>query len=184
MTKIGVFMNSRKKGALELSMNTIVIVVIGITLLVLGLAFVSGIFERLTGLSDTTFEEANSRLSQLSDRYDSFINLAPSNIDVQKDKRRAKGVYVILNNLGDTALNNLNVQLEVPQDSSNDISCKFSDGSTTKGVRPLGSGENEKLDVLVSAKSAAPLGTETCIVRVLNGPTNVDREGTIIVNLV
>ncbi len=177
-------MIQQKKGALELSMNTIVIVVIGVTLLVLGLAFVSGVFDKLTVLSDDSFDKANERLNQLGGDYESLITLAPNNFDIEKESSKSKGLYIVISNLGSTPLDPLNVQLEVPQDSSNDITCKFSDGATTKVVRSLGSGENERLDVLVSAKSAAPLGTESCIVKVPNGPNNLDRERTFIVNIV
>ena len=51
-----------KKGALELSMNTIVIIVIGITLLILGLAFVTGLFEKLTKQQDIIFGPLESKL--------------------------------------------------------------------------------------------------------------------------
>lgn len=177
-------MIQQKKGALELSMNTIVIVVIGVTLLVLGLAFVTGIFDKLTGLSDDSFDQANERLNQLGGNYESFITLAPNNFDLKKGDSKSKGVYVVMSNLGSTSLDGLNVQLEVPSDSSNDITCKFSDGTTTKVVRSLGSGENERLDILVTSKPSASLGTEACIVKVPNGPSNLDKESTFIVNIV
>ncbi|MBI2106651.1 hypothetical protein HYT57_01590 [Candidatus Woesearchaeota archaeon] len=177
-------MIQQKKGALELSMNTIVIVVIGVTLLVLGLAFVTGIFDRLTGLSDNSFDEANQRLDQLGGSYDSFITLAPSNINIEKGSTKSKGVKAVISNLGSTSLDGLNVQLDVPQDSANDITCKFTDGTATKVVGSLTSGQNEELEIFVTAKSGVPLGTEACIVKVPNGPSNLDKESTFIVNIV
>lgn len=177
-------MIQQKKGALELSMNTIVIVVIGVTLLVLGLAFVSGIFDKLTGLSDDSFDKANERLNQLGGNYESLITLAPNNFDIEKGDIKSKGVYVVISNVGSASLDWLNVQLDVPQDSANDITCKFTDGATTKVVDSLGSGENEKLDVFVTAKPGAPLGTEACIIKVPNGPSSLDKESTFIVNIV
>ena len=59
-------MIQQKKGALELSMNSIVIVVIGVTLLVLGLAFVSGVFGSLDDLSKRVFGEAENSLNQIA----------------------------------------------------------------------------------------------------------------------
>ena len=44
-----------KKGALELSINAIVIVILAMTLLGLGLGFVRGMFGKITGISDDTF---------------------------------------------------------------------------------------------------------------------------------
>ena len=47
-----------KKGALELSMNTIIIIVIGVVLLSLGLIFVRGLFGQVESLSKSAFETA------------------------------------------------------------------------------------------------------------------------------
>jgi|SRR3989344_6227488 len=177
-------MIQQKKGALELSMNTIVIVVIGVTLLVLGLAFVTDIFDKLNILGDNSFDEANQKLDQLGGNYESLITLAPTNTNIKKGDTKSKGVKVVVSNLGSTPLDGLNVQLEVPSDSANDITCKFTDETITKVVSSLASGQNEELEVFVTAKSGAPLGTKACIVKVPNGPSNLDRESTFSVNIV
>ncbi len=56
----------RKKGAMELSMNTIVVVVIGVTLLVLGLVFVRGLFGRITETTAKTFAGADTILEEMT----------------------------------------------------------------------------------------------------------------------
>jgi len=71
-----------KKGAMELSINTIVIVVIGITLLVLGLVFVRGIFTKLGGLGGGAFQKAEQELKQIQSG-DTKINF-PATIEVKK----------------------------------------------------------------------------------------------------
>lgn len=71
-----------KKGAMELSMNTIVIVVIGITLLVLGLVFVRGIFTKLGELGGGAFQKAEQELKQIQ-AGESKINF-PASIEVKK----------------------------------------------------------------------------------------------------
>ncbi|MDP2906402.1 MAG: hypothetical protein Q8O03_00530 [Nanoarchaeota archaeon] len=71
-----------KKGAMELSMNTIVVVVIGITLLVLGLVFVRGIFTRLGGLGGSAFQKAEQELQQIQSG-ETKINF-PQNVEVKK----------------------------------------------------------------------------------------------------
>lgn len=73
-----------KKGAMELSINTIVVVVIGITLLVLGLVFVRGIFTKLSGLGGSAFQKAEQELKQIQ-AGDSKINF-PATIEVEKGK--------------------------------------------------------------------------------------------------
>jgi hypothetical protein len=71
-----------RKGAMELSMNTIVVVVIGITLLVLGLVFVRGIFTRLGGLGGSAFQKAEQELQQIQSG-ETKINF-PQNVEVKK----------------------------------------------------------------------------------------------------
>ena len=51
-----------KKGALELSVSTIIIIVIGVTLLVLGLVFVQGTFRKVTELSEGAFRAADEQI--------------------------------------------------------------------------------------------------------------------------
>ncbi|MBU1203559.1 MAG: hypothetical protein KKG60_00645 [Nanoarchaeota archaeon] len=55
-----------KKGAMELSVNTIVVIVIGVTLLVLGLVFVKGIFDRLGDQADVIFGNVENELSSIA----------------------------------------------------------------------------------------------------------------------
>jgi len=81
-----------KKGAMELSVNTIVIVVIGITLLVLGLVFVRDIFEKLSDLGGRAFEEAEKELSQIQGG-DAKINF-PSSITIKKGKSSTTNLRV------------------------------------------------------------------------------------------
>ncbi len=85
-------MSLNKKGAMELSISTIVIVVIGITLLVLGLVFVRGIFDRLGGLGTGAFEKAEQELSQIQSG-DTKINF-PRNIEVQKGDASSQTIRV------------------------------------------------------------------------------------------
>ncbi|MCD4666318.1 hypothetical protein K8R47_00735 [archaeon] len=63
-----------KRGAMELSMNTIVVVVIGVTLLVLGLVFVRGLFDNLQNQMDVLFGNADNDLNQIS-THDQEISL-------------------------------------------------------------------------------------------------------------
>ena len=49
----------QKKGAIELSMTTIIVIILGITLLSLGLIWVKGTFGDITRLSRSAFEQAD-----------------------------------------------------------------------------------------------------------------------------
>lgn len=55
----------QKKGAIELSITTIIIIVIGITLLILGLGLVSNIFKQTGDISTKVFGQANTMVDKL-----------------------------------------------------------------------------------------------------------------------
>jgi hypothetical protein len=81
----------RKRGALELSINTIVIVVIAVTLLTLGLYFVRGIFGNLTEISEETFGKSSTIIDSLN--IDTKIS-SPSSISVSQGKTKTFKVLV------------------------------------------------------------------------------------------
>src|SRR3989338_6565626 len=53
-----------KKGAIELSMTTIIVIVIGVTLLILGLVFVRNIFSKTEQSGLQAFEQAEKEIQQ------------------------------------------------------------------------------------------------------------------------
>jgi len=53
-----------KKGAIELSMTTIIVIVLGVTMLILGLVFVRNIFQRTATLTEEAFENAEKEIQQ------------------------------------------------------------------------------------------------------------------------
>ena len=54
----------QKKGAIELSITTIIVIVLGITLLSLGLVFIRGIFGKISGLTEQAFGAAQSEIER------------------------------------------------------------------------------------------------------------------------
>lgn len=89
----------KKRGALELSINTIVVVVIGITLLTLGLVFVKGIFGKLNTLGSDVFQKANIEINKIAEG-DTKFNIPSAIIIEQGD---AKTVSVVVGNDGSKA---------------------------------------------------------------------------------
>ncbi len=57
-------MQMTKKGAIELSMTTIIVIVIGVTLLILGLTWVRGLFEKVSGLTEESFRTAEKLIQE------------------------------------------------------------------------------------------------------------------------
>ncbi|HLC72041.1 MAG TPA: hypothetical protein VJH37_00500 [Candidatus Nanoarchaeia archaeon] len=75
-----------KKGAIELSMNTIIIVVIGITILTLGLRWIYGIFGGLTEQSDKIKTLSEDQITALFGASDKAVNIPTSIVRAQQGK--------------------------------------------------------------------------------------------------
>jgi len=87
-----------KKGAIEFSMTTIMIVIIGIAVLALGLAWVRGTFKQVSEMSDTAFEQAKTQLAgELS--ADNRIIIVPNSLNLGTNDKKtiAIGCYNNLN---------------------------------------------------------------------------------------
>ena len=65
-------MKYNKRGALELSMTTIIVIVIGVTLLSLGIIWVRNTMEKVTELSDASFATAQQELQARMGSNDAF----------------------------------------------------------------------------------------------------------------
>lgn len=82
-----------KKGAIELSMTTIIVVVIGVTLLSLGLFWVRGMFENLEGISGDAFDHARDAIDQIGQANEP-LTISPSQITLEPKKNDAVGIIV------------------------------------------------------------------------------------------
>ena len=166
-----------KKGALELSMNTIIIIVIGVVLLSLGLMFVRGIFTQTTDLSEKVFANANKELDALGGSVNSAIVASPMTVRMKAGE--TSGFVVQVTNLEqDGTYNGLTGVL-----GSNDqrIACTFTDGTTQKNIRTLISGA-DRLQVFVRSQKGV-IGTKSCRFTLNGLPENTffDNEVEVIV---
>lgn len=155
-----------KRGALELSMNTIIIIVIGVVLLSLGLMFVRGIFSQTTDLSDKVFANANKELDSLGGSVNTALVLSPEIVRLKAGQ--TSGFVVQVTNLEESqTYTGLTGKLTTTDQG---ITCVFSDGTTAANIRTLVSGAEDRLQVLVKSQKGS-LGTKTCKFT-LNGLTN------------
>src|SRR3989344_3701460 len=79
-------MLKNKKGAIELSMTTIIVIVLGVTLLILGITFVRTIFTKVGEISKGTFAKADTLLGQL-ENVNEFLTVTPTilELEIKKD---------------------------------------------------------------------------------------------------
>lgn len=92
-----------KKGAIELSMTTIIVIVIGVTLLSLALVWVRSVFINLGDISDNTFNKARDLIGEV-ENVDKLLTVIPSETSIEQGKDEA--IQVVVANLGQTPINN------------------------------------------------------------------------------
>ena len=85
-----------KKGALELSMNTIVVIVIGVTILTLGLRWVYGLFGGLTERSQEIDEQLKKQISDLFEGGEEALIVRPNSVIIAQ--RGSRDVAVAIRN--------------------------------------------------------------------------------------
>lgn len=166
-----------KKGAIELSMTTIIVIVMGVTLLILGITFVRTIFEKIGGISAETFKKAETLLGQLED-VNEFLTISPSLSEVE-----AKGddvVKVIIMNFEE---GDIKIKAKV---SSLDEGIKCAFGDTLKDTSeeyPIGSGKTKSISLFIK-DTKGNLRTTACNVEIIGAPSGEDNKETLAVKVV
>ena len=142
-------MRNGKKRALELSLNTIIIIVIGVTLLTLGLLFVRNIFTQTTDLSQTAFENANRELDALGGNINEFLTISPETVRVKAGDY--SGFTILIRNVEQNSYSGIVAKVTTQQEALNKgVKCVFNDDTTTKNVRtPLNTGAEDRFNLRV-----------------------------------
>ena len=147
-----------KKGAIEMSMTTIIVMVLGVTLLILGLVFVRFVFDKGTDLAKNAFEKAEGSIDELSQK-DKPLVISPDRIEIKKGNSQT--VSVLLVNLQeDKATAKAKVSSKSKED---DIICTFEetlDDESESHIVPSGEYRNVKLRV--ASKDTGKLGDKVC----------------------
>jgi hypothetical protein len=141
----------QKRGALELSVNTIVIVVIGVALLSLGLIFVRNTFGGLTKMSDDIFGTAETTISKL---HSGARLTLPTSVDVKQGEVVRLNAFVG-NDGTRCTVNNFALTATLSAGSSSEIGVKPISPSPVT-IKP---GEEGTFVIAVGATKSAPLAT-------------------------
>lgn len=159
-----------KKGAVELSMTTIIIIVIGITILSLGLVWIRSVFSDVGELTSGAFEQGNTQIAEIFGGTDQPVALSPSETSMAQGETTT--ATLAINNLGGGLASGVQATVEAKAfggEAADSLICAFSDTLTSESnTYSLGSGEGVSgLKVLVEDQGSA-LGTYACIITVKN----------------
>jgi hypothetical protein len=173
-----------KKGAVELSMTTIIIIVIGITILSLGLVWIRSVFTDVGDLSSSAFEQGETQISEIFSGSDEALALTPSEMTIEQGESDTADL-VINNREGDEVTISAEIAVKSLGDGSeDDITCIFTDSAEMESNSyTLGSGEGVSgLKVYVEDKSAAVGATYSCVITVDN-LGSAGEQATLVINV-
>lgn len=155
-----------KKGAVELSMTTIIIIVIGITILSLGLVWIRSVFSDVGQLTKGAFEQAEGQIQDIFSGTNQPIALSPSETAVSQNGKETANL--IINNLGSSTVS-VSVQaksIALGGSEAKTLICAFADTLTsTSATYSLSSGKGVKLQV-ITQDQGSPLGTYSCVLTI------------------
>ena len=104
---------NKKRGAIELSMTTIIVIVIGIGLLSFGLMWVSGLGKKIKSMTETAFGKADVMIGEVMQGETEDISVSPDKVDLKARKGEKVEVDVIINNrYGDEIKGRLKVECD------------------------------------------------------------------------
>tara|TARA_Y100000310_G_scaffold289713_1_gene316319 strand:+ start:117 stop:644 length:528 start_codon:yes stop_codon:yes gene_type:complete len=170
-----------KKGAVELSMTTIIIIVIGITILSLGLVWIRSVFTDVGSLTEGAFERGEGEIAEIFGGTDEIVALSPGEIGLEQGS--SETASLMINHQGQSDGLPVQATVETIAASGVDTSklvCAFSDtfGSESNSYT-LNSGQGVQLNLLVEDKGSA-LGNYGCKVEVTGLEDGVQTKTLII----
>lgn len=172
----------KKRGAVELSMTTIIVIVIGIILLSLALVWVRGVFEELGILTSESFETSRGAIDDIYEGTKDPLVISPDIVSIEQGETKEVDIYV--NNLGTSTITPQGTVEVVPADKASDIDCVFIDTftTTTRTDYTLTSGKRLGLRLRIQASDNAVLGSGACSILVSGLPEGENR-GQVLVNI-
>ena len=171
-----------KKAAVELSMTTIIIIVIGITILSLGLVWIRSVFTDVGEITSGAFEQGETQIAEIFGATSAPVALSPSETTIsQEDTTTAT---LAINNIGSTEISGVYAEVEAKAfggEAAENLQCAFSDTLSKKtNTYSLNSGHGiSGLKVLVEDQGS-DLGTYACVITVYNLPDGTETTSLII----
>ena len=185
-----------KKAALELSIGTIVIVVLGMTMLILGLVLVKNIFSISTKSVNTIDDKVTQEISQLfsDDNEDVVVMLGPDHTAKVKPSSGVFGLPIGARTLDGSQASRSRLQYKLSLDQGSNNNCASASKLGLKRTQSLFITALDKYNtfdkyqdsnvfalVQLNIPKATPLCTQKVFVDVKDTTTNQDVGGTFFI---
>ena len=154
-----------KRGAIQLSMSTIIVVILGVVLLVLGLTFVSGIFDKINPLTDGIITAGAEELANLAKETNQEYTITPPNLMISQEGAGLGGA--IIKNTHTDGDHTYQLKLGIPPMTSSETSldCYLTATEVKKTESfTLSSGAHREFQITIVDQGESPLGMYSCAV--------------------
>ena len=167
----------KKKGAIELSMTTIIVIVLGVTLLSLGLMWLRSTFGGVMDLSDLSLKTAQGEIDKVT--HEGELTLTPETLSVEKGSNKAKIIKLYISNIGDEPTT-FQATVEPPKG----LDANFADTNTEESNEyELEVGEEGGIQIYIIANKLAILGPTGLPIKVSSDSWSTPKTKTAVVNI-
>jgi hypothetical protein len=173
-----------KKGAVELSMTTIIIIVMGITILSLGLVWIRNVFTDVGELSAGAFEQGASQIADIFGESKEPVAMSPSEIGM--DQGTTETVTLAIRDSSSSGSSDVYATVESKAfggAAAENLRCGFDDTGTEESNKySLASGESMARGLIVK-DDGSDLGTYFCAVTVYNLAGQSEKTVSLVINI-
>ncbi len=164
-----------KKGAIEMSMTTIIVIVLGVTLLILGLAFVRNIFGKTEQLGLQAFEQADKEIQSKMGSTEKFY--VSGGFTWTVDPGTAVGRLVVIQNFDENLDSSGDFKVEIKPTDKKGSETWFVISQPGK----IKAGEKAKVPIEVRLPKGLPPGTSySFVVKVYKNNQEYESQSIIV----
>jgi len=169
-----------KKGAIELSMTTIIIIILGVILLVMGIGWITSMLSGAEDITDSAIKGGQEQVQNILGSSKEPLTLYSTNIDLEQGSYAYIGA-IILNDQGDTGEYKLETAMTSSDD--NDLDCYIAEVKSLSEDFSLTSGRDSSRTIVVEDAGNTALGLYGCTVKLTRDGEEISKE-SILVNVV
>jgi hypothetical protein len=163
-----------KKGAIEFSMTTIMVIIIGVAVLALGLTWIRGTFTQVGDITDAAFESAKDQLRAELTSSDP-LGISPSTLSLKPGESTTVAVGFLNGLAPPSGISDASISVA----SATGLDTPVIDGS----VKQISPGEVFNWRTVIKASSSATPGT-SIVTSVKITSTKITREKPLVVNII
>lgn len=172
-----------KRGAVELSMTTIIIIIIGITILSLGLFWIRSTFTKVGELTASAFEQGETEIAEIFGSSKEDVALSPREVSLEQGGTET--VTLAIRNGAEESISGVYASVKAIAfggDEAEDLVCGFSDTLRDETQKyDFGSGQSRSVGLIVK-DTGSSLGTYSCVITIYNLSTG-EETISLIINL-